>query len=91
MLSYILSNKDVQGKKSIDYFRDKFDDPMMFAMATKCVSIPTETILFNIDVEGHITKDDTAVLLVFAMMFYNHCGFYGEDINTAKFEQFIRS
>lgn len=89
MLSYLLSNKEVQGVPAIDYFKDKFDDPMMYAQAVKCVSIPTESILFNIDIEGPINKDRTAVLRTFAKMFYNHCGFYGDDLKIAKLERFI--
>lgn len=89
MLSYLLSNQEVQGVPAIDYFKDKFDDPMMYAQAVKCVSIPTESILFNIDIEGPINKDKTAVLRTFAKMFYNHCGFYGDDLKIAKLERFI--
>ncbi len=79
MLSYLLSNKEVCGRRVMDYFADKFDDPMMEAAAARCSAAPTESILFNIDVEGPVTKDKTAVLRVFAKMFYNHCGFYGDD------------
>ena len=89
ILSYLLENKEVCGKKAMDYFKDKFDDPMMYATAVKCVSVPTESILFNIDIEGPITKDKTAVLRVFAKMFYNHCGFYGDDLKIARLERFI--
>ena len=89
MLSYLLANEEVCGKRAMDYFSDKFDDPMMYATAVKCVSVPTESILFNIDIEGPITKDKTAVLRVFAKMFYNHCGFYGDDLKIAKLERFI--
>lgn len=89
MLSYLLSNQEVQGIPAIDYFKDKFDDPMMYAQAVKCVSIPTESILFNIDIEGPLNKDKTAVLRTFAKMFYNHCGFYGDDLKIAKLERFI--
>lgn len=89
MLSYLLSNQEVQGVPAIDYFKGKFDDPMMYAQAVKCVSIPTESILFNIDIEGPINKDKTAVLRTFAKMFYNHCGFYGDDLKIAKLERFI--
>lgn len=56
MLSYLLSNRKVQGVPAIDYFKDKFDDPMMYAQAVRSVSIPTESILFNIDIEGPSTK-----------------------------------
>lgn len=89
ILSYLLENDVVCGKKAIDYFADKFDDPMMYAQAVKCVSVPTSAILFNIDIEGPINKDKTAVLRVFAKMFYNHCGFYGDDLKIAKLEKFI--
>lgn len=89
MLSYLLSNKEVDGKHAFDYFADKFDDPMMYATVQKCVRIPTESILFNIDIEGPINKDKTAVLRVFAKVFYNHYGFYGEDLKVAKLERFI--
>ena len=89
MLSYLLANEEVCGKRAMEYFADKFDDPMMYATAVKCVSVPTESILFNIDIEGPITKDKTAVLRVFAKMFYNHCGFYGDDLKIAKLERFI--
>ena len=89
MLSYLLSNKKVDGKHAFDYFADKFDDSMMYATVQKCIRIPTESILFNIDIEGPINKDKTAVLRVFAKVFYNHCGFYGEDLKVAKLERFI--
>lgn len=89
MLSCLLSNRVVQGKPAIEYFSDKFDDPMMYADAVRCASVPTESILFNIDIEGPVTKDKTAVLRVFAKMFYDHCGFYGDDLKVAKLERFI--
>lgn len=89
MLSYLLSNQEVRGKHAIDYFKDKFDDPMMTANAMKCVSVPTESILFNIDIVAPTPKDKTVVLRTFAKMFYNHCGFYGDDLKIAKLERFI--
>ena len=49
MLSYILSGVSVAGKKAVNYFSDKFDDPMMFAQLERCAGVPTDTILFNID------------------------------------------
>ena len=77
MLSYLLSNKMVAGKKSVEYFADKFDDPMMYAQVERCTRIPTDTILFNIDSKSPLNKDKTAILHVFAKVFYEHCGFYG--------------
>lgn len=89
MLSYLLSNKVVAGKSSVEYFADKFDDPMMYAQIERCVKVPTDTILFNIDAKSPINKDKTAILRVFAKVFYEHCGFYGNDLKIAKLEQFI--
>lgn len=49
MLSYLLSNRIVAGKPSVEYFYDKFYDPMMIAQIEQCAKVPTDTILFNID------------------------------------------
>lgn len=89
ILSYLLVNDAICGKQAVEYFADKFDDPMVFAQVEKCVRVPTESILFNIDVEGPVTKDKTAVLRVFAKMFYSHCGFYGDDLKVARLERFV--
>lgn len=90
ILSYILANKEVQGIKTVERFRTKFeDDPATFMLIDRATKGETDTILFNIDIEGSINKDATAVLRVFAKMFYNYLGFYGEDLKVAKLEQFI--
>lgn len=90
MLSYLLENKEVQGVKTVERFRDKFaDDPGTFMLIDCATRGLTHTILFNIDIEGSINKDKTAVLRVFAKMFYNYLGFYGENLKVAKLEQFI--
>ncbi len=89
ILSYLLSNDTVAGKKAVDYFQDKFDDPMMFAQMERCANAPTDTILFNIDSKSPINKDNTAILRVFAKVFYEYRGFYGDDLKVAKLEQFI--
>ena len=90
MLSYILENDEIDGKATVEYFRKKFeDDPATFMLIDRATKPETETILFNIDIEGPINKDKTAVLRVFAKMFYNHRGFYGENLKVAKLEQYI--
>ena len=76
ILSYILENKEVNGVKTVERFREKlFDDPATFMMIDQSTQSPTETILFNIDIEGSMEKNKTAVLRVFAKMFYKHLGF----------------
>lgn len=90
MLSYLLENKEVQGIKTVERFRKKFeDDPETFKLIESATQGETDTILFNIDIEGFMNKDKTAVLRVFAKMFYNYLGYYGEDLKVAKLEQFI--
>ena len=90
MLSYLLQNREVNGKRSVEYFRSKFeDDPATFMVIDHCTKGLTETILFNIDIEGSINKDKTAVLRVFAKMFYKHLGFYGENLKVAMLEYYI--
>ena len=90
MLSYLLENKEVQGERTVERFRKKFsDDPATFMLIDSATKGRTDTILFNIDIEGSINKDKTAVLRVFAKMFYNYLGFYGENLKVAKLEQFI--
>ncbi|MGN0683488.1 MAG: DUF6079 family protein, partial [Oscillospiraceae bacterium] len=90
MLSYILENKPVCGTTTVEMFRKKFeDDPGTFMLIDSSTRAKTDTILFNIDIEGPINKDKTAVLRVFAKMFYNHLGFYGESLKVALLEQYI--
>ncbi len=90
MLSYILENKPINGIPTVERFRQKFaDDPATFMLVDRSTRGKTETILFNIDIEGSINKDKTAVLRVFAKMFYNHLGFYGENLKVAMLEQYI--
>ena len=90
MLSYLLENKEVNGIRSVERFRKKFeDDPATYMMIDRSTKVDTETILFNIDIEGSINKDKTAVLRVFAKTFYNHLGFFGDNLKVAKLEQYI--
>ena len=90
MLSYILENKDVADTTTVEMFRQKFeDDPATFMQIDRATRGETETILFNIDIEGSINKDKTAVMRVFAKMFYNHLGFFGENLKVAMLEYYI--
>lgn len=92
MLSYILENKIINGVSTVERFREKFsDDPMAFLNIDKSTRNKTETILFDIGVEGSINKDETVVLRVFAKMFFKHLGFHGDDLDTALLEYYIDS
>ena len=70
ILSYLLANKEVQGIKTVERFREKFaDDPATFMLIDRATRGTTDTILFNIDIEGSINKDKTAVLRVLQRCF----------------------
>lgn len=93
MLSYLLENKPVNGKPTVDYFAGKFEDEMTYARVKRAAEVPAETILFNIDEKGAGYKEgdtsETAVLRSIARVFYEHLGFYGEDYKLARFEKAI--
>ncbi len=91
MLSYLLANEPVAGKRPTDYFKGRFGDPMTESKVIRAATVPTQTILFNIDNKGPVDKDNTAILRVFARVFYESMGFYGEDLKVARFEKFIES
>lgn len=93
MLSYLLENREVNGRATVDYFKDKFDDAMTFAKIERASRVEAETILFNIDQKGGGFKEGemakTAVLRTLARVFYDHLGFYGRDYKLARFEKMI--
>ena len=90
ILSYLLENKTVDGIKTVERFRTKFeDDPATFMLIDRATKGQNDTILFNIDIEGSMYKDATAVLRVFEKMFYNYLGFNGSNLKVANLEQYI--
>ncbi len=93
MLSYLLANKEVAGKRAIDYFDGKMEDPFVYSQMRRCAEVPTEAILFNIDSKGGQWKEgetaQTALLRAFQRVFYESRGFYGEDLKLAKLEEHI--
>jgi len=79
ILSYLLENREVKGKKAIDFFMDdhKLDDPMIIANIQRAASVPTDVILFNIDSksEADAKSNKDAVLDVFVKVFNEKLGF----------------
>lgn len=79
ILSYILENKLVDGKKAIDYFLDdnKIEDPASIANMQLAASVPTDAILFNIDSKSETsgTKDKDTILNVFLKVFNEKLGY----------------
>ncbi len=90
MLYYVLTNQTASdGRTAAQVLGPRFDDPMIEANANRAASIPTEAILFNIDSKGPSNKDKTAVMRVFARVFYENQGFYGADLKLARLERYV--
>lgn len=90
MLSYIMENKEINGVRTVERFREKFaDDPATFMLIDQATQPDTESILFNIGIQSSINKDDTAVQRVFAKVFYEHLGLYGRNLKVAQLEYYI--
>lgn len=91
MISYILTNKVIDGKRALEYFKDKIDNDFLINSMERCASVPTEAIIFNIGAESPVQKDGTAILRVIAAVFYNHIGLQGTDLRIATFEKALLS
>src|SRR5699024_7825153 len=76
-------------KEPIDFFEDKISDPLVYANMKRTANIPTETILFNIDSKSPLdnkSKED-AILRVLLKVFYEHRGYYGDNLAVAEMEK----
>lgn len=92
MLALVLENRAIDGDTAYDLFRDKpefNDNPILRGALQKAVSIPSKSILFNIDQKADIiskTQED-ALLGVFQKVFDEMCGYYGKQSFIAQFER----
>ena len=91
ILSYLLANKDVDGKRAIEYFTDdrKITDERTLENMLLAGSVPTDVILFNIDskseMSGKQAKD--AIVSVFLRVFNEMLGFSGSIPHLADLER----
>lgn len=91
MLSYLLENKAVAGKKTLDYFKEdhKIQDAAVMADIQLAVDTPTKVILFNIDSKSEQTSKESkdAIVNVFLKVFNDMLGFYGPRPAIADLER----
>ncbi|HPD00440.1 MAG TPA: BREX system P-loop protein BrxC, partial [Acetivibrio sp.] len=93
ILSYLLKNTEVNGKKAIDYCIDdkKIVDPMVLADMRLAASIAADTdvVLFNIDSKSEITgkQSKDAIVSVFLKVFNEMQGFCGSIPFLADLER----
>jgi len=90
MLALLMENREVDGTRAFDIFEEKLtDQPMLLGALRKAVSVPSRSILFNIDQKADvISKTDVdALLSVFQKVFDEACGYYGKLPHIAQFER----
>ena len=91
ILSYLLENRVVEGKRAIDYFIEdnKIADSMVLADMKLAAETSTDVILFNVDSKGAASgkQDKDAIVSVFLKVFNEMQGFYGANPHIADLER----
>lgn len=92
MLALLLENKPIEDIAPLDVFLEKqpLNEGGIFANDLKrAVSIPSESILFNIDQKADVISktEIDALIAVFVKVFDEHCGYYGKQAYIAQFER----
>lgn len=92
MLALLLENKPIKDIAPLDVFLEKqpLNEGGIFANDLKrAVSIPSESILFNIDQKADVISktEIDALIAVFVKVFDEHCGYYGKQAYIAQFER----
>ena len=94
MLALLLENRDVGGTPAYEIFKQKCaDNEILAADLRKAVSIPSRSILFNIDQKADVISKEQidALLSVFQKVFDEMCGYYGKQPHIAQFERDLDS
>ena len=91
ILSYLLANKEVDGKTALEYFIEdnKIKDPMVLGDMRLAAQVPTDVILFNIDSKGEMNgkQSKDAIVSVFLKVFNEMQGFCGAIPALADLER----
>ena len=94
MLALVLENRRVGDQWAYDIFAEKLkDQPMLAGALRKAASLPSKSILFNIDQKADVISktEIDALLSVFQKVFDEACGFYGKQPHIAQFERDLAS
>lgn len=94
MLALMLENREIEGIPALDLFLPKCaDNEILRGDLNLAVTIPSKSILFNIDQKADViskTQID-ALLSVFVKVFDEMCGYYGKQGHIARFERELDS
>lgn len=79
ILSYLLENKAITGRRAVEFFDDKIEDPMILADMQAAGDVSTDVILFNIDskADSDSKTNKDAIVKVFMKVFNEMQGFCG--------------
>ncbi|WP_240230050.1 BREX system P-loop protein BrxC [Devosia lacusdianchii] len=96
MLALLLENRRLDDETAFQIFEKKDEvrgNPMLAGALRKAVSIPSKSILFNIDQKADVISktDIDALLSVFQKVFDEMCGYYGKQPHIAQFERDLDS
>ncbi|MHA1280229.1 MAG: BREX system P-loop protein BrxC [Candidatus Helarchaeota archaeon] len=93
MLSYILENRELNGRRVGEIFLEKIDesDFELRANIETAISIPAKSILFNIDQKAEITSktQPDAILSVFNKVLNELCGYSPQYAFVAELERHL--
>ncbi len=90
ILSYILANQEIDGKRAIDFFEEdhKISDAFVLADMKLAAETPTDVVLFNIDSksDSNSKQNKDAIVNVFLKVFNEMRGFCGSMPHLADLE-----
>lgn len=89
ILSYLLENRNIEGKNAMDYFEGKGLDNFALANMQKAGDVSTDVILFNIDSksDSDSKSNKDAIVNVFNKVFNQMQGFCGSMPWVAELER----
>ena len=90
IVALLMENREVEGAKVLDIILPKCgENEILRGDLKRAVSIPSKSILFNIDQKADViskTQID-ALVAVFVKVFDESCGYYGKQAYIAQFER----
>ncbi|MBT4469968.1 BREX system P-loop protein BrxC [Candidatus Woesearchaeota archaeon] len=89
MISYLLENKEIKGKKPLEFFKEKINDPQITSNIEKAVGKGTkDVILFNIDSKANSAGAGAEQIVnVFMKVFNEKRGYLGDVFWIAELEE----
>lgn len=89
MIGRILENREYNGKRVTDFFKEKIEDTILIGNIEKSSQTPTDVILFNVD---NVSDQDTyqnkdSIAVAFMKNFNGYFGFSKDNLKIAEFER----